>query len=259
MPNQAAIDAENAAFWDELCGSQLARAVGVTGRDVGSLAKFDQAYFDFYPYLLDEVKPFRMRGKRVLEIGLGYGSLGQVLAQNAGEYVGMDIARGPVAMMRHRLAQARLGGRAVEGSALATGFPDGAFDFVVSIGCFHHTGDVTRCFEEAARILAPGGSLVAMIYARRSLDRVRAALLRRSPVATYDTNLAGQAAPQTTFHSTREVRGFAHGFARVRIRRRNLHDGRALGLLMPRETQLRLLAPLVGCDLYVEATRASSG
>ena len=48
---QAEIDARNAAFWDELCGSVLAEQLGITEASPENLRRFDQAYMDYYPYL----------------------------------------------------------------------------------------------------------------------------------------------------------------------------------------------------------------
>ena len=45
--SQAEIDARNADFWNELCGSHAAKALGMTGSDRASLAKFDRWFFDF--------------------------------------------------------------------------------------------------------------------------------------------------------------------------------------------------------------------
>ena len=39
-----------------------------------------------------------MRGKKVLEVGLGYGSVAQRIAENGAVYTGLDIAEGPVEM-----------------------------------------------------------------------------------------------------------------------------------------------------------------
>ena len=52
MPQaQAETDIRNAEFWDELCGTTFARSVGVTDASPQSLARFDAAYMEFYPYL----------------------------------------------------------------------------------------------------------------------------------------------------------------------------------------------------------------
>lgn len=169
MVRHSPLDEANARFWDELCGSNLARQLGIRDRAPESLHRFDEAYFAMYPYLLPLVRPERLAGRRVLEVGLGYGSLGQKLAAAAGSYTGLDIAAGPVEMMSHRLRLAGLPGRAVQGSALEMPFPDGHFDAVVAIGCFHHTGNLQRCLDETYRVLAPGGVALVMVYNKFSL------------------------------------------------------------------------------------------
>lgn len=45
--------------------------------------------------------------------------------------------------------------------------PD-SLDYLVSIGCFHHTGDVQRCIDETYRVLKPGGRACIMVYNRFS-------------------------------------------------------------------------------------------
>src|SRR5256885_405910 len=49
--SQRAIDEQNAGFWNELCGSGLAQSLGITEITPASLARFDDAYMAFYPYL----------------------------------------------------------------------------------------------------------------------------------------------------------------------------------------------------------------
>ena len=141
--NQDEIDAKNAAFWDELCGSQLARQLGITDNSPASLKKFDDWYFDFYPYLYDHIPFAELKGKRVLEVGLGYGTVAQKIAESGAHYHGLDIAAGPVAMAAHRCQLVGAKDAAVrQGSILEPPFDAGSFDWVVAIGCLHHTGDM---------------------------------------------------------------------------------------------------------------------
>jgi SAM-dependent methyltransferase len=272
--DQQRLDEANARFWNELCGTGLAKHLGITDHSAASLRKFDDAYFGMYPYLLPIVRPQEMAGKAVLEIGLGYGSLSQKLAEAGADYTGMDIAAGPVQMVNDRLTMAGLPGRARVGNALAMPFGDEAFDFLVSIGCFHHTGDVQRCLDETHRVLKAGGTGVVMLYNKFSFRQ-----WRRRPVATlrelardrfggvrrlnadrlrgeYDAHVDGEAAPEVTLHSIRELRHRFGRFRRVEIQKQNcdplyLVRGRSIR----RERLLSTLGRRLGLDLYVRAEK----
>jgi len=81
------------------------------------------------------------------------------LAQRAGVYYGLDIAAGPVEVVNLRLDQLGKPQNAKQGSAHALPFENESLDAVVSIGCFHHTGSIEKCINEAYRVLKPGGKL----------------------------------------------------------------------------------------------------
>ena len=81
----------------------MAREAGITGESEDDVRRFDELYLGFYPYLEGYV-PADLTGKKVLEIGLGFGTLGQMLASRGADYYGVDIAAEPVAVMRRRLA-----------------------------------------------------------------------------------------------------------------------------------------------------------
>jgi SAM-dependent methyltransferase len=264
----SSIDTANAAFWDELCGSALARQVGITDGSPDSLRRFDDAYMAIYPYLRRHLEPVLRRRGRTLEIGLGYGTVSGLLASEGADYHGLDIARGPVEMVRGRLTQLGQPERVeqvVQGSALSIPWPDGHFDALVSIGCLHHTGNLAGCVDEVRRVLAPGGIAMIMVYNRDSLRqlvvlRPRAALARlrgdRGDVAAraaYDANAAGDAAPFTEFTSARGVRAMFAGFHDVSIVRENMDPIPRLRL--SREQLLGWPARLFGLDLYVTAVK----
>jgi SAM-dependent methyltransferase len=260
------VSANNADFWNELCGSGLARSLGIERITPETLRRFDEAYLAFYPYLaayLDEP----VHGKQVLEIGLGFGTLGQQLAGLGAVYHGLDIAEGPVAMMQDRLRLASLpgGDRIRQGSALDLPHDDRSFDYVWSIGCLHHTGDLRQSVSEVHRVLRPGGRAIVMLYNRHSLrqlaQRFRARLgrarggLDRRLRSLYDTNAEGEAAPHTDFVSRGEARRLFRDFERIRIDVRNF-DSYAFGpFRLPRERTLGNLGRVVGLDLYIVADR----
>ena len=265
----------NRRFWDELCGTEFARAVGVTDRTGASLAKFDEAYLEMYPYLLRRVPVADFAGLRVLEVGLGYGTLGQKIALSCRSYTGLDVAYGPVEMMRYRLGLAGVAGDVVQGSALHAPFPDASFDRVVAIGCFHHTGDTQRCLDETWRLLRPGGIAHLMVYNRYSAlqwqrwpARTLAAWLAEwelgrwdtAPTAeqryAYDRNSAGAAAPETQFFSMRQLRRMLRRFRRVELAKENFGNLKVGGrIVIPRRALLRIAGPAVGLDTYVCAEK----
>ena len=277
--SSATIDRKNAAFWNELCGTGLARSLGITERTPESVRRFDAAYMAYYPYLGPYVLQEALAGKRVLEIGLGYGTLGQLLASQGCRYYGLDIAMNPVAMMRYRFSLLE-GGRDHEahvGSALEIPFKDGTFDYVYSIGCLHHTGDLNASISEIHRVLKEGGQAVIMLYHRDSFRRLvhlpalRVRNLLRRLVGTsrepsdwstwvrafYDKNAKGDAAPYTDYVSRPEVRTLFRRFRDVRIDSRNcdpivLPGGR---IIASRETLLDNLGRIAGLDLYITACK----
>ena len=269
------IDKANAEFWDELCGSWLAVSLGIKEVTPGNLRRFDDAYFSLYPYLFEYFMRESLQGKKVLEIGLGYGTLGQALAEKGCDYHGLDIAAGPVTMMRYRLSH--LGGfnwkgKVQIGSVLDIPFEDSTFEYVYSIGCLHHTGDIERSVSEVYRVLKDGGQAVIMLYNKHSFRLlVQVPLMRVLGIfpnmkryksinekirSLYDTSEDGSAAPHTDFVSPREVWCIFKRFSRVKIDKRNF-DNYSIGgtSLLKREWVLNNLARFLGLDLYITAIK----
>jgi SAM-dependent methyltransferase len=266
VPAESSLDERNATFWDHLCGSWLARSVGVTGYGPDDLRRFDTAYFAFYPYLGQYLPAGNATGSRVLEVGLGYGTLAQAFVDRGCDFVGVDLADAPVDLAKLRIDQSgRTGCAAVRASALTLPFADESFDLVYSIGCLHHTGGLAHGIDEIRRVLRPGGRAVLMVYNGRSGPRLARLPLRvvtrlargrgaseEAERARYDADRTGAAAPHTDFVSIATLRGLLHGFSAVEIERRNIGS-------WSRKIRQMLLAlridRLIGVDLYVRATR----
>ncbi|MGH7158392.1 MAG: class I SAM-dependent methyltransferase [Candidatus Saccharimonadales bacterium] len=269
---QADIDARNIDFWNELCGTQLARSLGIIDSSSSSLKKFDDFYFGFYPYLRDHIPFDQVRGQKILEVGLGYGTVSQKLAESGALYTGLDIAPGPVEMVNHRLEQLRLPGEARQGNILEAPFQDNTFDGVVTIGCLHHTGNIQQALDEIHRVLRPGGWAVVMTYNAYSYRRwwnnpketlsylawdylkigapSQASLRER---AAYDLGTSG-AAPETVFVSARSFKRLSRKFSRINITKENA-DQEAPFKKYPRERLLPLLGKALGLDLYTRLTK----
>lgn len=273
--SQDTISTKNSEFWNELCGSQLAKSLGITDSSPQSLKKFDDWYFDFYPYLFDHIPFSNLKNKEVLEIGLGYGTVSQRLAESGANYTGLDIAAGPVDMVNHRMEQASLPGKAHQGSILAPPFPNQSFDAIVAIGCLHHTGNLELAIERCWNLLRPGGSLIFMVYYAYSYRRFRMApsttirymgreaFGHRGVVGesaarergAYDTGSEGDAAPHTDWISVRSLRKLCGTFSGFSAKIRNI-DQEPPFSKTPRTQLLKSRWPaMIGLDLYATAVK----
>jgi 2-polyprenyl-3-methyl-5-hydroxy-6-metoxy-1,4-benzoquinol methylase len=273
--NQEAIDARNRKFWNELCGSQLAKELGITDSSKESLAKFDAWYLEFYPYL-ERYVPFQnLKGKKVLEVGLGYGTLSQKIAVAGADYQGLDIAAGPVHMVNQRLSQCGLKGSAVQGSMLQCPFPESTFDWVVAVGCFHHTGNLQGALDETWRVLKSGGRAMIMVYYAYSYRRWayapgatikhlvadKVGLGRGTSSASererahYDASTNdGGGAPETAFTSASEMKRLTSKWSRCNVHRENIGQ-ESIFRTWPRDKACRVAGPWVGLDIYCELVK----
>jgi SAM-dependent methyltransferase len=99
-----------------------------------------------------EAKP-----KRVLEVGGGEGELAERIAQETGaEVIGIDQSPRMVEIQRSNGIDARVG------DVQDLPFGDGEFDVAVAAWMLYHVADLDRGLAELARVLRPGGRLVAV-------------------------------------------------------------------------------------------------
>ena len=175
-------------------------------------------------------------------------------------------------MVRHRLQQSALAGEVRRGSILDCPWPDGAFDYVVAIGCYHHTGDLRRALAETHRVLRPGGGVTLMVYSAYSYRRWlhwplvtaralvaerrgrEAPVVRRAERAAYDASGSGTAAPETSFVSAAALRAMMRDWRGVEVVRENI-GSELLPPAMPRRWLLAALGPWCGLDLYCRAVK----
>ncbi|MGI9434422.1 MAG: class I SAM-dependent methyltransferase [Geminicoccaceae bacterium] len=270
--NQLEIDRENGAFWNELCGSATARALGIVDRSPASIETFDRWYFDFYPYLRTYIPFDRLADQSVLEVGLGYGTIATALMASGVRYHGLDIAAGPVEMVGYRAGLLSDIADLRQGSVLDCPFDDATFDHVVSIGCLHHTGDLARAIDEVHRVLKPGGGATLMVYNALSYRQWLTRLLATACLALgfgdeacsvvhirenrpLDVNQDGDGAPETAFVTRRQLRDLCTKFESIDIRREHIH-AEYLFKRIPRRLALRIFGPWVGLNLYCRLGKA---
>jgi len=178
-------EAQVQSFWNaHPCGDAIVGGLHRGYED--DYEKFFQAY-DTWRYQQEAHIPACLdrtdwRGRQVLEIGLGEGAESEQLIRRGAIWSGLDLTQESVDRVEARL---QLRGRPYaelqQGSALNIPWPDDSFDLVFSHGVLHHIPDIQRAQREIHRVLRPGGTLVAMLYARHSLNyQVSIRWLRRA-------------------------------------------------------------------------------
>jgi ubiquinone/menaquinone biosynthesis C-methylase UbiE len=109
-------------------------------------------------------------GSWVLEIGCGTGNYISALADNRRDltHVGFDLSEGMLTEARSRGSSAlfRHGN-----AAKRFPFPDRTFAFAFAVDVIHHIDDLVRFFDEAHRVLAPGGRLAVVTDSENTLRR----------------------------------------------------------------------------------------
>ena len=250
-------------FWD-------AQPCGTTHIDLPSdsreyFIEFDKYYESLYPYLLPFLNLESLRGKRVMEIGLGSGFTLQRIAEVAGQCVGLDLSGGTVKLNQARRQHFDLDIKLIQSSATAIPLRSNSLDAVVSIGCLHHIPDINAAISEIHRVLKPGGVLKAMVYnrhsfrvnfyiplARRTSTRWRGKSSQDCINEMYD----GSGNPYGMVYSKGEVTKLLDKFEQVNFRVENFEGREFLpryGGLIPRNVWLATLGKIVGLDLYFTA------
>jgi SAM-dependent methyltransferase len=107
--------------------------------------------------------------KRVLEVGGGPGELAARIAAGIGSVVTMlDISPRMVELASHRGVDAHVG------DVQELPFDDASFDCAVAAWMLFHVPDMDRGLSELARVLRPGGRLVAVTNAEGHMGELRA-------------------------------------------------------------------------------------
>jgi SAM-dependent methyltransferase len=106
--------------------------------------------------------------RRVLEVGGGQGELAQWMRAGLGAEVSfLDFSPRMVELAQARGLDARVG------DVQELPFADAAFDVVVAAWMLYHVPDIPRALGEIARVLVPGGSLVAVTTSVGHLSELR--------------------------------------------------------------------------------------
>lgn len=106
---------------------------------------------------------------RVLEVGPGPGEVAERMQRELGaEVVAIDVSERMVELARGRGVDARVG------DVQTLPLPDAEFDLVVAAWVLFHVPDLHRGLADIARVLRPGGQLVAVTNSEHHLGEARA-------------------------------------------------------------------------------------
>lgn len=103
-----------------------------------------------------------VRGLKVTDVGCGDGGMTRHLAHAGATVVGIEPS--PQQLARARAAEPVAGETYMQGRGEALPFDDGSLDAVLYFNSLHHLplAAMTPALAEAARVLRPGGALVAV-------------------------------------------------------------------------------------------------
>ena len=125
-----------------------------------------------------ETKP-----QKVLEVGGGEGELAERIRDELGaEVIGVDQSERMVELQRSKGIDARVG------DIQKLPFADGEFDVAVAAWMLYHVPDLDRGLAEIARVLKPGGRLVAVTNALDHLQELWDLARRASSLGKFNFN-----------------------------------------------------------------------
>ncbi|GAB4352660.1 MAG: hypothetical protein Kow00114_01380 [Kiloniellaceae bacterium] len=161
------------AFWDSSpCGT------------LGDVEKRLTFLFRMEPWTRALMQKVASAHPHIVEIGCGQGTHAYFLCRHLpadGSYLGLDYSPASVDIARTILGDGAAGGVVPHfqvGDAENLPFADNSVPFIYSIGVLHHTADDRKAFQEAERVLCPGGRAVIGLYRHPSLKLAVAKLMR---------------------------------------------------------------------------------
>jgi ubiquinone/menaquinone biosynthesis C-methylase UbiE len=138
------------------------------------------------------------RGKDVFEVGCGTGLILERAARFARSAAGIDLSGGMLARAAER------GLRVAQASATELPIASASVDVAYSFKVLAHIPDIAGALREMARIVRPGGWVLAEFYNARSLRRLVKAL--KPPTAVSDAT--NDEAVYTRYDDAAAIRGY---------------------------------------------------
>lgn len=183
----------NTAYGPNFCGGTNAIELLPKG-DLIATNEVDHADWNYAPALayvmrrrfalVKHLLP-QARVQRMLEVGFGSGVFMPYLSRRCEELFGIDVHEHVEAVSRI-LKQHHVRAALSKQDAAQTTFPDSYFDVVIAVSSLEFIEDIDGAAREIARILKPGGVLVAVMPANsRLLDTALHLLTGVDPLKDY--------------------------------------------------------------------------
>jgi len=135
----------------------------------------DQTFYEWNAPLHDNDIPFskiypygRYKGKKVLEIGCGMGTMAMNWAKQGAHVTAVDLNPVAIEQTKNRFKLHDLKGTIKQCDANILDFKDESFDYVYSWGVLHHSPDLEKSLDELFRVLKTDGEFGIMLYNRHS-------------------------------------------------------------------------------------------
>jgi SAM-dependent methyltransferase len=144
-----------------------------SSKELGTIDYFDEVSakkFFVEPHILDFTKFSDWKGKKVLEIGCGLGTIGINFASNGADYTGIELSDESLKLAKQRFDLNGINGKFFSGNAehLSTFVPVEKYDLIYSFGVIHHSPYPEKILFEIERYMNKDSILKIMLYAKDS-------------------------------------------------------------------------------------------
>ena len=182
------------------------RAARSSGHDLAWFAEQDRLSVEAHRFFASEHVPYDrlipfsdLKGKEVLEIGVGAGLHSELMARAGAIVHGVDLTDRAVEATRRRFALKDLDGRFERWDAEQPRRDfDRRFDFIWSWGVIHHSSRTARIVRNVSNWMTDGGRFGGMVYHRNSTAATVATLLD----GIFRFRLLSQSVDETLWRST---------------------------------------------------------
>lgn len=111
---------------------------------------------------------------RLVDIGTGTGRMIELFGPRSAEAIGIDRSSEMLRLARVKLESAGIASSLRQGDMYALPLPDSSADSIIVHQVLHYAHSPAAAIAEAARVLAPGGTLLIVDFAAHNREELRA-------------------------------------------------------------------------------------